>query len=498
MARGRPVASWLSAGIFSFALLVRLIGILHADNTWDEYFYYDAARSYAKNVVSRDFESTHWLANNEHPPVGKYAYLPAIGYNKWRYGDAVPADKAYDSGRITAAILGALTTLTLFAIGKRLFPLGTAALGALIYAILPPVVGYHRILGLDAPLVLLMTLAVYFLVRGIKEDRSRHYLWAGLLGAFAFATKFNGLLILSVLFGGYLVFRWEEWRKTGKVTVPLTLLLTPLLFPAVLVALWPWLWQDSLDHFAKTLLHWGGSVPELWLGKVAEGPWYYFLFHFLVSVPGLSLLAMAVFVCLAWRSRDKERLFVLLWFLVPFLFSVFHLRQDRIRYVLPAYPAFALLVADGVTWVWGAIKARGVRAAFAAALSVYFFGMLAWVAPYYLDYFNELIGFPKLVAKKGWFELGFYGEGIREATEHVNRIAPPGATVHFEVIPDDNPYLDRTTKKLVRFDQKGADYLVVNSRAKRVKPQAIDLSGYREIYSVTAMDAPFVWVYQRE
>jgi len=57
------------------------------------------------------------------------------------------------------------------------------------------------------------------------------------------------------------------------------------------------------------------------------------------------------------------------------------------------------------------------------------------IHPYYLDYYNEIVGGPKNVYKHRWFEIAWWGEGIKEAVEYVNATASPGAYIWLKVIP---------------------------------------------------------------
>src|SRR5690606_1465107 len=96
-------------------------------------------------------------------------------------------------------------------------------------------------------------------------------------------------------------------------------------------------------------------------------------------------------------------------------------------------PALALLAAAGVDWVAEAVSARWSRLSSKrmwAALSALVCGALVManvrVHPYYIDYYGEQVGGAEQAAKGRWFEIAWWGEGVGEAIDYINRHAKPG------------------------------------------------------------------------
>lgn len=480
---------WTKAVIvFIIALGVRLYGINAAGNVWDEYFYYDAMRSYTRNLVNRDFNSDHWQANLEHPPIGKYVYLPALVFNKWQ---KVSDRDAYRAPRVISAIIGAATVLVVFLIGARFFSKRVGLMAALIYGLLPPVLAYHKIINLDVTMVFLFTLTMYFLF-------AKKWWLVVILASLAIATKFNAALIIPIIVALPILKQWRPVIRSGEVSLPIPVVILPLIASLILWAVWPWLWSGGLDHFLQTLDHWGGTVKENYFGKFGAGPLSYFVGHFLVGTPALIIALVLLGSIKIILSKKVIAWILLLWLVMPFAISFYHLRQDHLRYVLTAFPAASLVASLGF-WAITDRFARQYSLAklLSVAVVIVYLVITAWrIHPYYLNYYNELIGGTKTVAARNWFDLGFYGEGIKEATDFVNRTSSDGSTVHYEIIPDDAPYLDRP--RLTRFDKPGADYLIFNTNAVNddKKRLAIDTSGYQKIYAVKAAGAEFVWVYK--
>ncbi|MBI4144462.1 hypothetical protein HY486_04405, partial [Candidatus Woesearchaeota archaeon] len=60
---------------------------------------------------------------------------------------------------------------------------------------------------------------------------------------------------------------------------------------------------------------------------------------------------------------------------------------------------------------------------------VYLIAIDAWIHPYYLDYYNILIGGPKNVQEKNLLEFNWFGEGKKELVEWINKNTLPQAVV---------------------------------------------------------------------
>ena len=57
------------------------------------------------------------------------------------------------------------------------------------------------------------------------------------------------------------------------------------------------------------------------------------------------------------------------------------------------------------------------------------------ISPYYLDYYNELVGGPKIVSDTRMFQIGWWGEGVREAAYYVRDNGKKGSSVGLAVVP---------------------------------------------------------------
>ena len=112
------------------------------------------------------------------------------------------------------ALMGVATVGVLYATLRRRFSAGTALLGGAVLALTPVAALMFRFNNPDALLVLLMTLATYFILRGVEDGRIRWILWAGVMVGFGFLTKqLQVVLILPPL---VVVYAWASPHRFGK------------------------------------------------------------------------------------------------------------------------------------------------------------------------------------------------------------------------------------------------------------------------------------------
>jgi 4-amino-4-deoxy-L-arabinose transferase-like glycosyltransferase len=103
------------------------------------------------------------------------------------------------------ALMGVATVGVVFATVRRAITARTALLAGAVLALTPVAALMFRFNNPDALLVLLFSLSVYFVVRGIQSGKVRWVVWAGVMIGFGFLTKqLEAVVILPVLAAVYL------------------------------------------------------------------------------------------------------------------------------------------------------------------------------------------------------------------------------------------------------------------------------------------------------
>jgi 4-amino-4-deoxy-L-arabinose transferase-like glycosyltransferase len=110
-------------------------------------------------------------------------------------------------------IMGVVTVALVYTIVRRHFSVRASLLAGAVLALTPVAALMFRFNNPDALLLLLMTLAVFFTLRGIESGRVRWILWAGAMVGFGFLTKqLQAFLIVPVLVAAYL---WMSKLRFG-------------------------------------------------------------------------------------------------------------------------------------------------------------------------------------------------------------------------------------------------------------------------------------------
>ncbi|MEB0000782.1 glycosyltransferase family 39 protein, partial [Cryobacterium sp. RTS3] len=129
---------------------------------------------------------------------------------------------------VPEALMGVASVGVLFATVRRRFSAGTALLAGAVLAVTPVAALMFRFNNPDALLVLLLSLATYFTLRGIETGKLTWVLWAGAMVGLGFLTKqLQAFLILPPLAGVYLYAAphrfltrlWHSFAALGAVIV---------------------------------------------------------------------------------------------------------------------------------------------------------------------------------------------------------------------------------------------------------------------------------------
>ncbi|GLQ45332.1 hypothetical protein GCM10007862_03830 [Dyella lipolytica] len=267
------------------------------------------------------------------------ASLKVFGRNTW-------------AARIPHALAFLLTLLALYAMGKRLVP-EKPWLPGLVYgcSLAPFLAG--NIISTDAFLTLCEALAMFgFVAAAFGDDeshRKRYVLLMWLGWGLAFLTKGPPGLIPLLAVIPFIVSRdgWRGLRRLCPLTGILLFLAVGLSWYLIVILRFPGLLHYFLHeevynrlftaahHRHAGVLGWVVVyVPTLVLGSL---PWWPALIRGLRS-------ALSADKWRAWKSQHSVELFLLMWFLIPFI--VFCLAQSRLPlYMLPLFLPLSLMLA---------------------------------------------------------------------------------------------------------------------------------------------------------
>ncbi len=353
-----------------------------------------------------------------------------------------------EAGR-TFMVIGNTTILAMTAVIIA-YSLGwlPALIGLLLVDFDPFYLGLTRLLHLDGMMssAMLLSLAAFlvYLYRGQKRlflivsATSAGVGWLTRSPAFFLLPFFTWLMFLEVL-RDWLVqrkFSWGEIRRSAR-TLGWWFFISSLVF----VLLFPAMWVDPLNTiagiFGQAFSYAAeGHASEIFFnGRIILGDpgWLFYPTVYMWRTTPLVLMGLLlVFISFALRLAPFNHSQVRWWAAGVLSFALFFAvgmsfgAKKFDRYLLPSIGALDWLAGLGwfalARWVWDRKSGKLWRWASVAGV-VAVLGLQAWLAfqnaPYYITYYNPLLGGPKRAQRVmmiGW------GEGLDQAARYLNTL----------------------------------------------------------------------------
>lgn len=446
---GRTDLMWrmlLSLGAATLAFIWVSSDVANVGITWDEPAYFSSAtriQDWTAELVSgpdrvsvlsaeRIEEVWDWGRTwNPHPPV----YKEAMALTEWVAGDALGSVRGF---RLAPLLFFSLLIGAVAWVGAREWGLVAGGAAAAALLLMPRVLGHAHIAATDMPVTALWFLATLGTIRFIEHRGVGAYALAVFAFGLAISTKFTGFLVPVPIVLWALVYH----RRKGSVTAIVAIGAAAL---AVAYLVNPLAWHQPVDALRQLVgdsLRRGDSVPiaTYYLGASYSFklPWHHAIVMTLVTVPiGILVLGLWGTGSALPRLR-RETLAGLCVVEVIFFWALLALpnspNHDGVRLFLPAFPFLALLAGRGASEVVTALRKRlrGAELGLASACGVIVFLLPAYlqtvaISPYYLSYYNELIGGVPGAEQRG-MEMTYWYDAITPAfVERLNEILPPDA-----------------------------------------------------------------------
>lgn len=464
---------WLAAAlIFLIALIPRVTGLADFFTIDEPYHWIGRVQRFADALLARDWAATNqtghpgvttmWLGT-----IGRWlAARNGIVDPGWAGGGADYLAML----RLPLAVANSLAIVAGYLLLRRIVRPSVAFLGALLWATSPFLIAHSRLLHLDALLTSCMTLSILALLAAVgTADRKRisgwasqqsavgngpinnqqsaicNHLWlvalSGLFGGLALLTKSPSLLLLPVIAAIALFGDATQLRVSRQQLIAALKRLAVWGAVALLLAivLWPALWVAPIATIGSVIReiivnggeehHSGNFFAGQEVGD--PGPLFYPVVVLWRTTPWtlLGLIALAGFSIYRVIRRDPrvrlDRALLWLAFFAIFFGVVMSIEPKKFdRYLLPIWPAIEILAAAGLVaiadwglrsadrWLGHSIKRRSRFLVLGSLALVAVSAInLTWYQPYYLAYFNPLLGggsVAQRVMLVGW------GEGLEE------------------------------------------------------------------------------------
>ena len=301
--------------------------------------------------------------------VFRVRFLAGFPFGGTGFGRAFLDDPtaAYLTARVTVALIGTAVVGLVFWAGRRFADAraGLVAAALMAFAFLP--VFYSKQALNDVVTLAPVAVALVASLLALERGRTVHWLLAGAAVGAATATKYTAGAMLVVV-GLAALGRWR--RGAGLRDSALGLVFAGVAFGVVFFALNPFSLADPREFASQVRGQSATAGGSSKLGQDDVPGWLYYLWTLgwgFGVLPALAALGGAV---IALR-RDAWRGLLLVAF--PVLLFLFLGGQARFfgRWLMPVYPALAILAGVAVAWAADRLPAASARrrAAVAGALA---------------------------------------------------------------------------------------------------------------------------------
>lgn len=353
--------------------------------------------------------------------------------------------------RLPIALAHVVGILVGFALLRRLFPPTLAFLAAFLWATDPFVIGYSRLLHVDAIAGTFATLSLLAAAIGWKYSSSdspspplspsRWWLaLSGVMAGLAVLSKSPAIALLPTvaLFAWISLHNHTRWRRIAAAAMQVGVWGAAATVTAFVV--WPALWAAPMEVYEA--MHAGvaieGAQPHMtgnfFLGETNPAPGLrYYPVSLVLRMTPWSLIGVLL-IAVAWKRfppSTRRTLALLTTFIIIFTVGLSVFPKKFNRYLVPVFPAVDMLAAAG--WVgtfsllapWASPLAQKLRAMRIRHTGMLPVGMLCavaiinswWWHPYSITAFNQLLG----GAEAGAHNLAVgWGEGLEQVAAWLN------------------------------------------------------------------------------
>ena len=518
---------YVPLGLFFVALLPRLLS-LSSFITWDEPMWTYRSIRFLSALLQWDLNETFLVG---HPGVvtmicgsiGVAVQRFALGYGAADFAwlSELPSLDPYNvealrrlgpfllAAKVPMAVLNAACVAGIYSLSRRFLDTRTAILAALLVALDPFHLALSRVLHIDAAVANLMTLSVLGLLIYLRHHSRRWLLLSGALAGAALLTKSYSLFLPP--FTGFLLAvaclaRRKHLRETARPFI-----LWCVGAAGVFFALWPAMWVEPISTvqsvfgtafgYAATL----SETSEFFLGRVGDNPGslFYPVAISFRTTPVICLALLAVVIRGLGNLRDPQSrtlsslgqsaTMILLVYagLFTVLMSLAAKKFDR--YMLPAIVTFDILAAASLTRMVDGLARRKLGALIPAALIIQGAFVLSY-HPYYLTYYNPLVGGTRVASKTlpvGW------GEGMNLAADYLNHKEGAGElAVATGGLPGFAPLFRGRVEELTEHGLATTDYaLLYISDVQQNSRVMTEFHGQQPEHVVRVRGLDYVWIY---
>ncbi|MCX6793613.1 MAG: glycosyltransferase family 39 protein [Candidatus Gottesmanbacteria bacterium] len=521
-------------GIFLAVIVfgVQLMLIPGAGLTWDEpssfffgrsniNYWLTGNRAYLTDFKSKTLftdEPFFYLFGEDVYPT--FPFVVASGFS-WIFAEHLHLLPVIDAHHMGEVFLASIGVAAFYGVAVEVgLTIPIAAATTLLLAFYPTIIGEMRADPKDIPLMSMLIMFMYCLLRLLKSltrrSFSAHVRWAlatGVTLGLSVASKPTAPLILVPIVVWFIISisAHTSFRKAigppGRL-IPLVLLVG-FVGLSVFFFIWPWLWDNPVGNLTKVWQFFHtvgfGNVVTYMGGIYNAGftlPWTYPYAALGTKTP-IELLLLAILgMGAVWASFRRGNAYATLaffwfWLLIMRFLLPGMVIYDKVRHFIDAMPGFFLLVGFGLQW-FSSLRPKKIWGVLTVGILLFAFGhelfIMARFYPYEPTYYNALIGGIKTVSAHKLFDTEQLASSVKEGIEYVNR-QPGNPSVYVCQVTHLAYFYAAPHVTVVRYPEPDSYVLIPNDYAYFAKAIAHYSNTSRRVHTVTRDGGDLLYIY---
>ena len=317
--------------IFLLALSIRILFVFVMPvKLWDETVYTNLGYDLSKNLFQYSF--THgwsdFIPGGLYPKAGFRApFLPYLL-------SAFYFLKLKVLINFIMPLIGALSVIILYLLGKEIFNKKVGLISSLIFAFIPLHVFYSGRILTNVLFTFFVLLTFLSFWKGYEKGNKNQRIFFGIFLALALLSRYTALWIIPVFFI-YLLIKNKSFKFLKERNLWISIL-------AFFITLTPWLIYGILEygnplgafiHGAKAAAYWGGT----------QG-WTFFFSHWwsMFSIIGFIFIGAIIWIFYKKEYSKKKIYLLLIWFYFFLIMAIFMPHKEE-RFLLAIVPPVSLI-----------------------------------------------------------------------------------------------------------------------------------------------------------
>lgn len=249
---------------------------------------------------------------------------------------------------IIPILSSALLLLCTFFIGKYLFSDTIGLMSAFLLMISPVQILASRRVWADTTLSFFVTFSILLFYLYLARKKNIFLISSSIVFACALLVKSSAVITIMPILVLYCVYKENLQENFLKKYLDLA-----VYFAIIFVITLPW-YKNVMQVFGNPFFipsQEGISKISWWFVYLKSRPWYTYLLGIPYQIPLYSLGYISICFLLFKKEKRKEEIFLGVWFLsylsvLMYLISKSEILGPEHRYMLPAYPALAILSSN--------------------------------------------------------------------------------------------------------------------------------------------------------